>query len=191
MSIILSTADDAEPEWVGRVLEFWFQELLETQWFAKDPELDARIRERFLTLHGQLVAPTSARVTGPRESLAAVVVLDQFSRNMYRNDPRAFAADAIARRLAATAIEHGFDVRMSGRERLFLYMPFEHSEDRLDQALSLRLMRSLNNENWTRSALQHKEIIDRFGRFPHRNAVLDRQSTTEEMEVLKSSAGWF
>jgi uncharacterized protein (DUF924 family) len=192
MSITPSTADVNEPDWVGSVLRLWFQECTETQWFAKDAELDTRIRECFLAIHAQLLEkhPTAA-VVGPRTSLAAVVVLDQFSRNMFRNDPRAFASDAIARRIAATAIDQGFDANMSKPERLFLYMPFEHSEDRQDQARSLELMRSLDIQSWTRSAHRHKEIIDRFGRFPHRNAVLNRQSTPEEKEALNRSARWF
>ena len=191
MSVAASTADPAEPDWVGAVLRFWFQELSEAQWFAKDTELDARIRERFLAIHEQLVAGAATSVSGPRATLAAAVVLDQFSRNLFRSDPRAFASDAIARRLATAAIERGFDRVMSKEERLFLYLPFEHSEDALDQARSLELTQSLGNESWTHSARAHKEIIDCFGRFPHRNVVLDRQSTAAEIEMLKSPTASF
>jgi len=191
MSATASTAEISEPGWVRAVLQLWFQELSEAQWFAKDPELDARIREHFLTVHEQLTDNGAADVSGPRTTLAAVVVLDQFSRNMFRGDPRAFAADAIARRIAEAAIEQGFDEVMSKEERLFLYMPFEHSEDGRDQARSLELMQSLDNESWTHSALVHKEIIDRFGRFPHRNAVLKRQSTAEETAALDDRAESF
>lgn len=191
MSVTASAAGISEPGWVRAVLQFWFLELAEAQWFAKEAELDARIREKFLMLYEQLAENAAAEVSGPRATLAAVVVLDQFSRNMFRGEPRAFAADAIARRVASAAIEQGFDEIMSTEERLFLYMPFEHSEDGLDQARSLELMRSLDNESWTRSARIHKEIIDRFGRFPHRNAVLDRESTAEEMEALNDWAESF
>jgi uncharacterized protein (DUF924 family) len=191
MSVSASTAKTTELPWVDAVLQFWFQELSGAQWFAKNAVLDARIRERFLAIREQLMANDGSDISGPRTTLAAVVVLDQFSRNMFRNDPRAFAADALARQIATIAIEQGFDRSMSEEERMFLYMPFQHSEDRADQARALELMQSLNNKNWTHFARIHKELIDRFGRFPHRNAVLNRQSTAEELEVLKGPAGLF
>lgn len=186
-----ATADVTEPDWVGAVLRFWFQELAEGQWFAKDAGLDAQIRERFLALHEQLANGGAAGISGPRASLAAVIVLDQFSRNLFRQDPRAYATDPSARRIATVAIEQGFDSAMSKPDRLFLYMPFEHSEDVRDQARSVELMQSLGNDGWTHYARLHKDIIDRFGRFPHRNAVLNRQSTAEELAALKSPAGSF
>jgi len=186
-----TTAESTEPAWVGAVLQFWFQELPGKQWFAKNAALDARIRERFLATHEQLVANDGADVSGPRAMLAAVVVLDQFSRNMFRGDARAFAADAIARRIATNAIDRGFDKGMGKEERMFLYMPFQHSEDRADQARSLALTEPLGNEGWTHFARMHKELIDRFGRFPHRNAVLNRQSTAEEIEAMKGPGGSF
>ena len=186
-----TTADSTEPAWVRAALQFWFQELPGKQWFAKDAALDARIRERFLATYEQLIANDGADVCGPRTILAAVVVLDQFSRNMFRGDPRAFAGDAIARRIATNAIDRGFDKGMAKEERMFLYMPFQHSEDRADQARSLALTEPLGNEGWTHFARMHKELIDRFGRFPHRNAVLDRQSTAEEIEAMKGPGGSF
>jgi uncharacterized protein (DUF924 family)/TolB-like protein/class 3 adenylate cyclase len=190
-SVSASTADATEPAWVHAVLQFWFQELPAAQWFVKDTALDARIREDFLATHEQLVANDGVELSGPRATLAAVIVLDQFSRNLFRGEPRAFAADAIARRIATIAIERGFDRSMSKEERMFLYMPFQHSEDRADQTRALALMESLGNDNWTHFARVHKEIIDRFGRFPHRNAVLNRQSTAEEIEALKDPATSF
>ena len=123
--------------------------------------------------------------------LAAVIVLDQFSRNMFRGTPRSFAGDAIARRLSRTAISNGFDADMTEEERNFLYLPFQHSEDREDQALSLRLFESLGNEEWTHYAKAHKVIIDRFGRFPHRNATLNRTSTADEIALLNEPMGSF
>jgi len=191
MSATASTPDIAEPGWVGAVLQFWFQELSEAQWFAKDAALDARIRDRFLAIHQQLEAGATPDISGPRASLAAVIVLDQFSRNMFRGDPHAFAADAIARRIATTAIAQGWDQAMSKPERMFLYLPFEHSEDGRDQARSLELVRALGNESWTHYALAHKQIIDRFGRFPHRNAVLNRPSTQDERDALNDGTGFF
>jgi len=117
--------------------------------------------------------------------------LDQFSRNLFRNDPRAYASDPIARRLSMAAIAQGFDGAMHGKERYFIYLPFEHSEDREDQALSLELIPRLGNEEWTEFARAHKMIVDRFGRFPHRNAVLNRTSTADEIAFLKEPASSF
>ncbi len=191
MSGIPSKADAVESVWVGEVIRFWFEELTEDHWFERSDDVDAQIRERFLTLHEQLVADDGPGVTAPRPLLAAVIVLDQFSRNMFRGTPLAYAADFIARRLARTALEQGFDAAMKKQERLFLYLPFQHSEDREDQALSLHLFERLGDEEWTRHAMAHKVIIDRFGRFPHRNATLNRTSTTEEIALLKEPMGSF
>jgi uncharacterized protein (DUF924 family) len=123
--------------------------------------------------------------------LALVIVLDQFSRNLFRGQPGAFAADPLARRVARTAIGQGFDAAMSARERLFFYLPFEHSEERDDQAFAVELVTRLGNAAWTRYALAHKEIIDRFGRFPHRNAILGRPSTADEIELLNDPSKSF
>lgn len=129
--------------------------------------------------------------TAPRPLLAAVIVLDQFSRNLFRGTPGAFAADPVARRLSRTAIKQGFGIAMKEQERLFLYIPFEHSEDREDQALAVELIARLGNEEWTRDAIAHKTIIDRFGRFPHRNAILNRHSSPAEVELLQEPKGWW
>jgi uncharacterized protein (DUF924 family) len=191
------TSGAAEPGWVGEVLRFWFEELREDDWFAKDHHLDERIRARFLKLCEELVASEARdvrdarEIASPRALLAAVIVLDQFSRNMFRDSARAFAADPIARRLARTAVEQGFDRSMTDQQRMFLYLPFEHSEDRADQALSVELFSRLGNDNWTRYARAHQEIIDRFGRFPHRNAALGRESTPAELARLKEPMGKF
>jgi len=182
---------DADPAWVSDVISFWFEELKQEHWFSRSNAIDMQIRERFQTLHEQLVAQDGPGVTNPRPLLATVVVLDQFSRNIYRSTARAYAADSIARRLARTAVEKGFDAAMNKQERLFLYLPFQHSEDREDQALAVRLFEQLGDEEWTRYAVAHKAIIDRFGRFPHRNAALNRTSTSAEVELLKEPMGSF
>ena len=191
MSSIPTKTQGVEPVWVGDVIRFWFEELTEDDWFSRNDDIDGQIRERFLTLHEQLVAHDGHDLTAPRPLLAAIIVLDQFSRNMFRGTSQAFAADFIARRLAGTAIEQRFDVAMRKQERLFLYLPFQHSEDRKDQTLSLQLFEQLGDEEWTRHALAHKVIIDRFGRFPHRNATLNRTSTVEEIALLKEPLGTF
>jgi uncharacterized protein (DUF924 family) len=173
------------------VLAFWFRKIGAIHWFSRSAEIADEIRARFLGLHEQLVATEGAGLDSPRATLAAVVVLDQFSRNMFRDSPRAFAADPLARILARKAVERGLDSGFSADERLFLYLPFEHSEDRDDQAYSCELIGRLGNDDWTRYAQAHKAIIDRFGRFPHRNAALGRTSTAEELALLKEPMGSF
>lgn len=185
MSTIRSNTETIEPAWVGDVIRFWFTELSESEWFAKNDPIDEQIRDRFLALHEQLIAQDGLVAATPRLALAAVIVLDQFSRNMFRGHPRAFAADAIARRISRSTIEQGLDIAMTRQQRMFLYLPFEHSEDAADQELSISLIGHLGDKEWTRYAMEHKAIIDRFGRFPHRNAVLNRPLSAYEIEFLK------
>ena len=184
--------NDADgPAWVRDVLHFWFSELDPSDWFSGEPVVDRRIRERFLALHGQLAGNAGAGASGASALLAAVIVLDQFSRNLFRGDARAFASDALARRLAGRAIAAGYDGRMQREERYFLYLPFEHSEDPADQARAVELISQLGCEEWTRYALAHKALIDRFGRFPHRNAALGRVSSAEEIAAMRQPLGAF
>jgi uncharacterized protein (DUF924 family) len=176
--------------WADDVLQFWFQELSARDWFAKSDELDGRIRARFLAVYEQLSTGGEA-LANDNELQAAVIVLDQFSRNLFRNDARAFAADPLARELALRALDRGIDQALPPEQRIFLYLPFEHSENRADQARAVALTSALGNENWTRYALAHQALIERFGRFPHRNAVLGRESTPEEIEMMKQPFGAF
>jgi len=191
MREIQTQSESAEPAWVDEVLRFWFEQLSEAQWWEQDDAVDAQIHDRFLALHERLTPQVDYSLNTPRSLLAAVIVLDQFSRNLFRRTPRAYAADPIARRLARSAIERGFDSSLTVLERQFLYLPFEHSEDGADQQLSVELFTALGNDEWTRFAIEHKRVIDRFGRFPHRNAVLGRRSTPDEVELLKASVNWF
>jgi uncharacterized protein (DUF924 family) len=184
MSYIERATDGTEPPWVEEVLHFWFQELGEAFWFATNEDVDSTIRARFLARHEGIVNNAVPDNSGPRLLLAAVIVLDQLSRNMFRGTPRAFAADPIARVLARRVVALGLDVSMTVEERYFLYLPFEHSEDREDQALSVRLIGQLGKEDWTRYALAHQSTINRFGRFPHRNAVLGRTSRPDELPFV-------
>jgi uncharacterized protein (DUF924 family) len=177
--------DSQEQAWVGEVLHFWFDEVGERHWFTRSDEIDLQIRRRFLTLHTHLMALNGTGIPAPRPMLAAVIVLDQFSRNLFRGSHRAFSADPIARRLSRSALERRFDIAMKREERYLLYLPFEHSEDPQDQALSFDLITALGSESWTRSAMAHKAIVDRFSRFPYRNSALNRVSTAEETELLK------
>ena len=191
MSDARQTPDPDEPPWVRQVLDFWFSELQEADWWAKSEATDAAIRERFLALHERLVSDDGAGADECRTLLATVIVLDQFSRHLFRGSPRAYAADPLARRLARHAMTRGCDSRMRNEERMFLYLPLQHSEDRSDQSLAVKLFAGLGHEGWARDALAHKALIDRFGRFPHRNAVLGRQSTPEEIAALREPAGSF
>jgi len=191
MSLTQSASNVVEPAWIGEVLHFWFDELEAAQWFAKSDAIDAQIRARFLALHRRVVAGDGSVAMTHRPLLAAVIVLDQLSRNLFRGTPSAFAADPIARELSRTAVKQRFDDAMNEQERLFLYMPFEHSEDRDDQALAVDLIARLGNQQWTRDAIAHKTIIDQFGRFPHRNAILNRHSSQAEVTFLQKPQAWW
>jgi uncharacterized protein (DUF924 family) len=184
-------ATSAEPAWVGEVHRFWFEELSEGDWFLRSADLDARIRDRFMALHERLLRQEARDIVAPRAMLAAVIVLDQFSRNLFRGDPRAYAADPVARRIARAMVERELDREMTQQERLFVYLPFEHSENREDQELSVTLISRLGNDDWTRYAITHQQIIERCGRFPHRNAVLGRPSTADEIALLQDPANSF
>ena len=163
------------------VLKFWFERDRKA-WFEKNPAFDEEIRQRFLP-HYELGAAgmLGAWKEAPGSCLALVVLLDQFPRNMFRDSARAFAADPLARDAACTILDQGWDQAMTPDERMFAYLPFEHSEALQDQELSLKLFEGNANFEWAR---KHWEIIRRFGRFPHRNAALGRESTFEEIEFL-------
>ena len=181
-----------EPAWVDDVLRFWFTELTYEQCFKKDDTVDRQIGERFGAVHERLAADAgSIDTTAPRELLAAIVVFDQFPRNVFRGTPRAFATDPIARCLARAAVDRGIDVMLAKRERIFVYLPFEHSEGAADQVRSVRLLGSLGDPELDKYSMAHKVIIDRFGRFPHRNVALGRTSTPEEIAFLKEPMSSF
>ena len=184
MSGTRPTCAIVEPSWVEEVIRYWFDAAGPAHWFAGAEAIDAQIRGRFLQLHERIAAHDERVPATQRALLAAVIVLDQFSRHLFRGAPRAYAADHLARRLSTDAMAQGFDVAMNAEERLFLYMPFEHSEDPADQALAVHLIERLGNEQWTLDAVKHKEVIDRFQRFPHRNAILNRQSSADEIALL-------
>jgi uncharacterized protein (DUF924 family) len=180
-------ATHGEPSWVGRVLDFWFREIDPELWFAGNDEFDERIRKGFIELHGQIAMTDARELAGARTLLAAIIVVDQFPRNMFRGTPRAFATDALARRLAEQVIAHGLDLGLTSAERYFVYLPFEHSEDPDHAALAVRLIGQLGNDSWTRYARMHHAAIIRFGRFPHRNRILGRTSSEDEVAYLAGS----
>lgn len=169
----------------AEVIAFWFEETTPEQHFTADPAFDALCRARFGSLHEHVLSTDAEdwRDT-PDTILAAVILLDQLSRNIHRGTPEAFAADPLARRLASAAIEAGWDRTMSAEHRHFLYLPFMHSEDPADQARSLALFEALGNDEALRYARGHAEAIERFGRFPGRNAILGRESSAAEHAYL-------
>ena len=176
---------------IDEILRFWFEELQPQDWFVRSEAVDRTIRARFLGVHDELSRGAELAVpASAREALAAVIVLDQFPRNLFRGSPRAFATDALALSLAQQAIAAGLDRKLSTQERMFLYMPFQHAEDRVVQERSVELFASLGAAESLDFARRHKEVIDRFGRFPHRNAALGRESTPQELEFMQQDPGF-
>ena len=173
-----------------QLLDFWFGQDPKA-WFKKDPAFDAEIRARFLALYERAVAGQLADwMQAPKSCLAFVILLDQFARNMFRDSARAFAADPLALEAARTIVDSSWDASFSVDERSFAYLPFEHSEALADQERCCALMKPLGEELY-RYAERHREIIARFGRFPHRNAALGRANTPEETEFLARPGSGF
>jgi uncharacterized protein (DUF924 family) len=171
------------------VVAFW-RDAGPDKWFARDDAFDARFRERFLEAHFSASRRELEHWMDQAESaLALLLLLDQFPRNCFRHSGHAYATDPLARHYAARAVEAGFDARIDRALRVFLYMPFEHSEDIADQARSLELVRALD-ENYMKYAEAHRDVIARFGRFPHRNRELGRDSTPEEQAWLDAGGGF-
>lgn len=180
------------PSRLHEVNSFWFDELSEKDWWMKSEELDLAIKNRFGDLH-QLAKADELRewrIT-PENRLAEIIILDQFSRNIYRGLPESFASDPQALRLAKEAVARGDDQKLPKRQRQFLYLPYMHSEslDIHDQAVLL--FEKLGFEGSVRFEQAHRDIIAKFGRYPHRNAILGRVSTEEEIEFLKSPGSSF
>ncbi|MBC9032087.1 DUF924 domain-containing protein [Sphingomonas sp. JC676] len=174
------------------VLGFWFDLLMPEQWFGGSHGLDAEISTLFGSRRDEVLASGAADWRGdPETLLAAVILLDQFSRNIHRDTAKAFAADPLARDLATLAVERGWDQALPPERRQFLYLPFQHGESRELQAVSLRCFEALGLEEPLTYAIEHAEVIARFGRFPTRNAALGRESTPEEKAYLSQpGVGW-
>lgn len=173
--------------WIDTVNRFWFEELATKDWFKARPEVDDRIRERFAGLHAALAErPPDRETLSAAGHVAAVIVFDQFSRNLFRGSAQTYATDDVALTLATHAVERGLDTSLDAHQRHFLYMPFMHSEDRAMQTRSVQLFRALADPDVLRYAEHHAGIVDRFGRFPHRNEILGRPSTEAEREFLGS-----
>lgn len=173
------------------VLHFWFSDEARPHWFAKSEAFDNTIRRKFAVLYEHVRDGAHAEwKDSPRGLLALIIVLDQFPRNMFRDSPQAFASDDFALTLTELAIAKGFNVRLSPEERQFLYMPLQHAEKIDVQEQGVARFRELERPENLDFAIQHRDIIARFGRFPHRNAVLGRVNTDEETEFLKTHHGF-
>ncbi len=189
------------------VLNYWFHSAVDPEprfdlWFKKRDETDAFIRQRFEPLVQTLASGHAYdwAAEGPKSTLAAIIALDQFPRNMYRGDPKSFATDRLALSLASNMMVMGADHRLSLIERWFIYMPLEHAEDRTTQRASVAAFTELRDaappEQKTLFAdaldyaYKHADVIERFGRFPHRNAILGRASTAEELAWLEENGGF-
>ncbi len=181
-----------EAVWIDAVLTFWFGDLEPRQWFVKSDATDQIITQRFLHIHTHVSGQTNEALTRDADTaLAAIIVLDQFPRNMFRGTPEAFASDAKALEIARIAVAAGYDRGLTVEQRVFMYLPYEHSELLADQDLSVTLMTALANDEYTRYAHAHRDVIRAFGRFPHRNAILGRTSTPEELAYLAKPGSGF
>lgn len=174
------------------VLDFWFNEIDKKNWFSKDTLFDQHLADHFGELHqaaamGEL---SSWRVDGSGR-LAEIIVLDQFSRNIYRDQPQAFAYDTVALCLAQECVAREIDKELNATEQAFLYMPYMHSESSVIHADAMRLFATPGLEDNYRFEKRHKDVIDEFGRYPHRNEILGRASTPEELSFLSTPGSSF
>ena len=174
------------------VLKFWFEEIDSKSWWRKDEHFDETVRFRFGDLHKRAAAGElfDWRQTADG-ALAEIIVLDQFSRNIHRNAPESFVNDSMALVLSQVAIANGLDNQLPDVQRAFLYMPFMHSESKQIHVHAEKLFQTIANRSSLQFELKHKAIIDRFGRYPHRNQTLGRSSTPEEIEFLKQPGSSF
>lgn len=181
-----------QDSWVDDVLAFWFEELEPADWFKKSDATDAKIHDRFLKLYANVARlPVGDHAGSARQSLAAVIVLDQFPRNLFRGSAHAFGTDKMARQIADAAVAARLDAELTMRQRVFLYLPFEHSEELADQDRAVALISALGADEYTRYAKAHRDIIRQFGRFPHRNEALRRESTAAEQDYLAKPGSGF
>lgn len=181
----------AGSSWHDAILEFWFAELTPKDWYSGGAEVDDKIRDRFLDTYRALAARTPPETgSDAGAALAAIIAFDQFPRNLFRRKPEAFATDAQALTIARAALDNGFDAALPPERRQFMYMPFMHSEVLADQERAVTLFKSLGNEEGIKYAIEHRDIVARFGRFPHRNRALGRKSTPAELEFLEQHGGF-
>lgn len=173
------------------ILDFWFNELTQEQWFKKDDAIDALIKQRFFDTYQQAAKGEfySWRQTAEGR-LAEIIILDQFPRNMFRGNAQSFATDPMALVLAQEAVAQNDNEKLQGAQKAFLLMPYMHSESKLIHQQAVKLFSAPGLEHNLEFEHKHKDIIDRFGRYPHRNEILGRESTAEEIEFLKDNPGF-
>ena len=175
-----------------QILEFWFEETRPEQWWRKDEGFDALLIERFSEVHARAsCCELFEWRKHPEGRLAEIIVLDQFSRNIFRDTPGAFATDAVSLALAQEAVSRGEDRELTPLQRSFLYMPYMHSESLRIHEVAVELFRANGIQSNLDFELRHKRIIEKFGRYPHRNEILGRQSTAEEIEFLTRPGSGF
>ncbi len=173
------------------IIDFWFAESSRGLWFKSTPEMDAQLRDRFIDIWlAAAEEKFSAWEESPTGALALAIILDQFPLNMFRGKPLTFSTEAQARTIARAAIDRQFDKTLTDEQKCFIYMPFMHSEDMTDQDRSIELFDQSGLEESIRFAHHHRDIVQRFGRFPHRNEILGRHSTQEELDYLASPEGF-
>ncbi len=179
-----------DDELIQEIVDFWFSDEVKAKWFNSTAEFDDELRSRYEKTWGLARANSFDHwELEPVGSLALVIILDQFPLNMFRSDARQYSTEGHARRIAGHAIDKGFDQQLDKIKRSFLYLPFMHSENLDDQDYSVELYEKAGLEDNLRFARHHRDVVKRFGRFPHRNEALGRQSTEEELEYLKH-ANW-
>ena len=179
---------DTVADTIDKLLHFWFETLRPKDWYRPPPRIDADIERRFRDTYEALKdGVPEAWLRTPRGMLAAILVLDQLPRNMFRGEARAFATDAAALALAKRAIAEGMDERLPPAKRAFLYLPFQHAEDEADQARSVGLFTVLGNPLNLDYAIRHQDVVKRFGRFPHRNTVLGREFDARRRSVSEAA----
>lgn len=178
--------------WVDDVLTFWFQELEPADWFKKREATDRLIESRFGAVHhDRSKQDVAAFMVDHRTALAAIIVFDQFSRNIFRGTPKSFASDGLALCVATQMVAREWDRQAAPDARRFIYLPFEHSENLADQDRSVALMETLADPVQTEYAHAHRDVIVKFGRFPHRNDILGRRSTPDEVAYLATPGSGF
>lgn len=176
----------------NEIIRFWFEETKQEQWWKKDPTFDDLIKKRFLPLHRQAISgELDAWRDNAKGALAEIILIDQFSRNMFRNQPESFAYDPLALCLAQNALRQGFDQALPLEQRAFVYLPFMHSESPKIHEVAVELFENAGLKENLAFELLHKKIIDRFGRYPHRNSILNRPSTPEELQFLQEEGSSF
>lgn len=191
MNMLTDSHQAVTDDWAAALLDFWFNHVGEAGWWSHDADLDRLCLTRFETLwQEKRVLPPEAFLDRADDALAAILLFDQLTRNMFRDTAEAFATDPLARDIARGAIAQGYDIQIGGAGRLFFYMPFQHSEAIEDQDLSLNLFESAGDEKSLDFARKHHAVITRYGRFPHRNDVLGRDTLPQELQAVEEGSDW-